>query len=1065
GFGFAGAPDQLSTADYDIVRDPDSDTITINAPTAIINWTPDDAGVGGGDIVFLPSSSSVLFRNSVTNTGGFTVLNRILPNDPSRRVALNGTIQSRLYDSSNNLTGTGGNVWFYSPGGILIGSTALIDVGGLVLSAADIGFSDPFNSNPDLISIESPLIPTDANAAIGIESDDVSATDYVVALAPSINQGGTVNAGGNVSYVAAEQANIDLSGPTDITVVAGTSAINALTHGGTTTVLADGEVGRRVALVVAPKTQTAVLDMGGGNIDFTLANGAASFAQSILIGAGANLAPARLTQPSGGLAGGSVVIRGGEFSGLGQAGTRIFSAAPLSLTGGSSFGGDLSIESVGGGVTFGVTDGSNFFDSDVSISSAGNVVLAASGATGSLNFAGDVSVSTVRTESGDGVGASSSFVTIEANGAGSSVEILGNLTVDTSAFAGGSASDAGGSATAGAILISAINGTIDLNSADLTARGFGGSGITAGGAGTGGPVTISASGGAISFAGSTQVNASGVGGDASGGTGGAGNGGSFAATAGAGTLSFGAINVAANGDGGVSFGGAGGIGTGGNAFVTAANQNVTLGVTTIGATGFGGMGRDAGGEGRGGVVVVEANAGTTINATTLTLSALGQGGNSGFNSFSNAPEGAAGGQGRGGAAAIRANRATITVSSSAQVDTSGQGGSGDNGGDGLGGTAADFSLGSYVDTTSGTLNFNGSGLTILSNGTGGQSRASASGVVGTAGAGRGGYAELLSFRDAANPSTSTINASTATVSASGFGASAAAAVAAGAAGGVGGEATGGEIAIGGYAGYSNVTIGSTSVQAIAVAGAGGNGVAGVNGGAGGRGGDATGGRVDIGIFSGPTTAVTQGTASFGNTQINVYAEAGDGGTGAATSAAGTNGIGGASGNAVGGSAALLARGVPVTFGTTLIDASADGGSGGTGAGGPGASGTAQGGSFAAIASYRFNGDTNGNFTPLAAGDLTFSSINGDVSGYGPLSAAGSFLINTAGGDLEVLSNVQVTANGTASAQEPSEVSSGNGTLAINTFALNGNTEVGFFLDPNGTLSIQTCTVNSQPCAA
>ncbi|MGC6331764.1 hypothetical protein, partial [Rhizorhabdus sp. FW153] len=1063
GGAFAGTPGQLSTAEYDIVRNPGSDTITVNAPTAIINWTPDDAGIGGGDIVFLPSSSSVLFRNSVTNTGGFTVLNRIIPNDPSRRIALNGTIQSRLYDSSNTLTGTGGNVWFYSPGGILVGSTALIDVGGLVLSTVDIGFSDPFISNPDLVSVGASL----SNASIGIASDDVSTNGYAVLLAPSINQSGTVTAAGDVFYVAAEQANVDVTGLTGVTVVSGTGLVNALTHGGITNVLADGAASRTVSLAVAPKTQNAVLDMTGGTIDFTLSGGADPSNQSIVIAAGSDLGPGRSGQSSGGLAGGGVIVRGGDFSTVANVGTGILAGAPLFLTGGSHFGGDLTVNSFGTGVNFGVTTGSSTFDGVVSISALGNVVVGVSGVNETLNFASDLSIITARSESGDGVGASSSSVTIEANGQGSFVQVNGDLTVDTSAFGGGATSGVGGAGTGGAILISAVNGSINLTGASLTAIGTGGSGITAGGVGQGGSVTVSASGGTISFAGPVTANVNGAGGAATtaGGTGGAGTGGAFAATAGGGVIGFGILSVNANGEGGTSVGGLGGLGTGGNISVTAANQDISMSLTDLGATGFGGMGRDGGGEGRGGVVVVEANNGRTISATTLNLTAQGVGGNSGFNSFSNAPEGAAGGQGRGGAAAIRANRATITVSSSAQVDSSGQGGSGDNGGDGLGGTAADFSLGSYVDTTSGTLNFNGSGVTILSNGTGGQARESASGVVGTAGAGRGGYAELLAFRDAANPSTSTITASSATVSASGFGASAGTATASGAVGGIGGEATGGEIAIGGYAGYSTVSIGTTSAQAIAMGGLGGDGVTGPTGGAGGRGGDATGGRVDLGIFSGPTTPVTQGTGSFGNTQINVYAEAGDGGAGAATNDAGANGVGGAGGNAVGGSTAILARGVPVTLGTTLINASATSGSGGIGAGGPGGSGTAQGGSFAAISSYRFDGDTNSVYTPLAAGDMTISSINGDVSGYGPLSAAGSFLINTAGGDLEILTNVQVAAGGTASGPDPSEVSAGNGTLAINTFGLNGSGPVGFFLDPNGNLSIQTCTVNGQPCAA
>ena len=57
------------------------------------------------------------------------MLNRIVPTDPTRAISLNGTVNSTLAGGA-----TGGNIWFVSPGGIVVGATATFDVGGLLLT-------------------------------------------------------------------------------------------------------------------------------------------------------------------------------------------------------------------------------------------------------------------------------------------------------------------------------------------------------------------------------------------------------------------------------------------------------------------------------------------------------------------------------------------------------------------------------------------------------------------------------------------------------------------------------------------------------------------------------------------------------------------------------------------------------------------------------------------------------------------------------------------------------------------------------------------------------------------
>src|SRR5205085_731481 len=110
---------------------PGSETVTVGSSTATINWTPSD-NQNLGNINFLPSGSSATFKGAA-NLTDFTVLNRIVPSDVTRKIELNGTILGKLSDNS-----TGGNVWFYSPGGILVGSGAVIDVGRVLLSSIDL---------------------------------------------------------------------------------------------------------------------------------------------------------------------------------------------------------------------------------------------------------------------------------------------------------------------------------------------------------------------------------------------------------------------------------------------------------------------------------------------------------------------------------------------------------------------------------------------------------------------------------------------------------------------------------------------------------------------------------------------------------------------------------------------------------------------------------------------------------------------------------------------------------------------------------------------------------------
>src|SRR4051812_37264048 len=100
-----------------------TETITVTNSTATINWTASNNN-------FLPSGNTATFTSSSGITD-YTVLNRVTPADALNPIQLNGHVISTLQGSST----IGGNVWFYSPSGIIVGASAVFDVGGLLLTS------------------------------------------------------------------------------------------------------------------------------------------------------------------------------------------------------------------------------------------------------------------------------------------------------------------------------------------------------------------------------------------------------------------------------------------------------------------------------------------------------------------------------------------------------------------------------------------------------------------------------------------------------------------------------------------------------------------------------------------------------------------------------------------------------------------------------------------------------------------------------------------------------------------------------------------------------------------
>src|SRR3546814_692493 len=184
---------------------PNSTQVTVNGAQTVINWTPDDTAPSGGPIDFLPTISNLEFYG----TGDYTVLNRFIgPAAAGRPVALNGTVSS--YVGSPFVTGgnvQGGNIWFYNAGGLLIGATATIDVGSLVLTSNAIDTTGGlYGSNGEIrfrgtasSAANAPAIEIAQGAAINAAIPGNPGGSYIAMVSPRIVQNGAVTAEGSTA--------------------------------------------------------------------------------------------------------------------------------------------------------------------------------------------------------------------------------------------------------------------------------------------------------------------------------------------------------------------------------------------------------------------------------------------------------------------------------------------------------------------------------------------------------------------------------------------------------------------------------------------------------------------------------------------------------------------------------------------------------------------------------------------------------------------------------------------------------------------------------------------------
>ncbi|TZG27256.1 beta strand repeat-containing protein [Sphingomonas montanisoli] len=570
-----------------------TDRVFISSSTAVINWTPyASAEAAPGAINLLPNGNRLFFQADGSDFGpDFTVLNRIIPTDQSRQISLNGVISSYRNQIGSSVSSQlgGGNIWFYSPGGILVGATANINVGGLLLTSLDpIG---NFNSGGATFTNDPMVTGLARGGKVQIASGaQIAVSNYIGIVAPTVEQNGdvtigTLNGTDNVSaaYVAAEDATLTLNeGLFDIQINVGTDgellpdgSLRALTHGGSTTGPANDfeqNVQQRISLVAVPKNSAVtMLIQGDGQLGFEVANAVQQGRNSIILSGGYNVQN------------NSVEI---------DEGTRAPAIATRAPTVGDPNTTFVNINIVGSAAS---AQGNPKFLSDVSGYATGNASISAGSGT-RLDFARNLYFNTSHRALGDGVSATAGTLSL-STGAGGAVTVAGIASLVSNGIGDNAVSQAfGGTGVGGLVSVNASGGSITLGALEMYSEGYGGLGSGSGAKGGNG------FGGGDPFGQSFLTGAS------------------LGANAGGVLTVTGPVTLSANGYGGNSIDNDGGFGYGGRAVIfNNASQDMNLGgFVDVSADAQGGNGFNAGGA-AGGFAQIGAESASIITGSGVNI--------------------------------------------------------------------------------------------------------------------------------------------------------------------------------------------------------------------------------------------------------------------------------------------------------------------------------------------------------------------------------------------------------------------------------------------------------------
>ncbi|MEL7519415.1 MAG: hypothetical protein AAFN48_10725, partial [Pseudomonadota bacterium] len=301
-----------------IIEGSDTTTITVETQSAVIDWTPDDDQISNFvEIAFQDAGTTATFTNG-TGISDFAVLNRILPSDVTRAIRLDGNIVSQIQDGMGTVTG--GTVFFYTPGGIVIGPNASIDVGALGLTtAAPVTDGDGNFIIGDQVQFQQSRNDVAIQVEAGAQINALNEGSYVALFAPRIGQFGDINLNGQAALVAGEAGTITFSpdGLFDIEVTIGTEQFNAIDHRGSTGGPASSGAGdnHRAYLVAVAKNDAISMAINGGSeLGFDVAGAASMDGNTVVLSSGYNIVDGQIDGLQAGGNVGGITINTDQFS-------------------------------------------------------------------------------------------------------------------------------------------------------------------------------------------------------------------------------------------------------------------------------------------------------------------------------------------------------------------------------------------------------------------------------------------------------------------------------------------------------------------------------------------------------------------------------------------------------------------------------------------------------------------------------------------------------------------------------------------------------------------------------
>ena len=968
---------------------PGQTTIDVVTPTTVIDWTPTLDNMGNA-LTFLPAGNTATFQSGQLQN--FAVLNRILPDANNNIAVINGNVISRVIGATG-LPTPGGTVAFYSPTGLLIGSSATFDVGSLLLTALDTSpasFANFFNGgNLSLVGA------TGSTARIsispGAQISALAENSFFAVVAADVEMFGDARINGSHAYVAGEVVNLQLSnGLFNISIPVGTAAtgevvtLNGNIGGPSSTGVGDNHI----LYAVARASADPISMLFSGNLGFDPAQSAGIVNGEIILAANYNVF-------------GRSVDTGSIDQGIAAEFRDQFATsdvrADITLL---DFDAGSSVLAIGTGQT--IAGGNSTVTGNLLL--VGRDVAAIDAINGeTFEVSGDVlidardyGVVSSSLQTLDAINATGGTARILASG-GATVNIGGDAVVTADAFAGADdLSGIGGSAQGGFADITAAGGSITIDGlASVRASGFGStlSFIRTGAPARGGAARVTVlNGGSASFGQDLAIIATGVGAD--------------------GDL-FGPSTVSD------SFGG------------TALLDITGAGTVSIGGAATLDASADAGGANAasGGALADAGEATVSINgAGTITITG---GLNLSASAFGGTNAGGKGGTGLGGAArAVTQNGGQLSVAGDFSARADARGGDGLSGGDGFGGIAG-------ANAITGAIDLMGNAFADAS-GNGGNGGVGASTAFGgDGGIGRGGNA-FFQANGMANQLARVTIAGDATVLANGTGGDGGQSDGQAIPAGNGGDGFGGDFAVPNQADpaftsgafllaggdYGTISVGGDA--GVFSQGVGGRGGSAFGQLAPGRGGNGLGGLAQAGLalLGGPGT-VGGGSARFGVLILDTGGVGGDGGLG------GNGDIPiGVGGDGTGGFAALTARAGSVTASDVQLNAVGFGGAGGTGGDGTGGTAGVLGGQGGSL-------DATG-LTLLAGGSGGFANAGRGGNGLG-----GTAAIEGDGITIAIDGSALVDASGAGGASDDGAGGDGTG----------GEAYVGVITDTTGAITI------------